>query len=144
MSLPDEKDARREYGEELRSRREFASVMTLIEALLGENGCPWDRDRKLQDCPKYLEGELDEVIEAIASGDDANLEEELGDLLFMVAFTMKVAEKEGRLSPESVYGRILNKMVHRHPHVFGGEMVAETPGEVLDNWDKLKEQEKAK
>ncbi len=143
MSLPDEAEARREYGEKLKSRPGFESMVKLIAALLDDRGCPWDRARKLEDCPEYIKSELEEVIQAIESGDDVNLEEELGDLLFMVVFTMKVAEKEGRTSSSGVFERILNKMVHRHPHVFGGKMQAETADEVLDNWSRLKEQEKA-
>ncbi|HDS31106.1 MAG TPA: hypothetical protein ENN67_08695 [Firmicutes bacterium] len=144
MVLPSDNESQRLLGEKLKSRPDFQSLIMLIESLLGDNGCPWDRERTLADCPKYLDGELREVIEAVESGDDANLEEELGDLLFMVAFTIKVAEKEGKLSQTGVFERILNKMVYRHPHVFGGEMEAETAGDVLDNWGKLKEQEKAK
>ncbi len=144
MSLPEDPAARRAYGEKLKSLPSFDNVLGLIDALLGEGGCPWDRERKLADCSKYLKGELKEVIEAIESGDDENLEEELGDLLFMVAFAAKVAQKEGRLDVDGIFKRILDKMVRRHPHVFGGEMGAATPGEVLDNWQKIKEQEKAK
>ncbi len=115
----------------------------MIDTLLGEGGCPWDQARKLEDCPKYLQGELAEVIEAISSGDDENLEEELGDLLFMVAFAAKVGAKEGRMTLRGMFERLLEKMVYRHPHVFGGEMTASTPGEVLDNWEELKRREKA-
>jgi tetrapyrrole methylase family protein/MazG family protein len=143
--MPDKPDreSRRALGEEFVSRPGFDSVMRLIETLLGEGGCPWDRARKLEDCPEYLEGELREALEAIGSGDDENLEEELGDLLFMVAFTAKIAEKEGRMSVRGMFERLLGKMVYRHPHVFGGEMEATTPGEVLDNWRELKRREKS-
>ena len=79
---------------------------------MAEGGCPWDRSRKLEDCPKYIQGELDEVIEAIGSGNNADIEEELGDLLFMVAFTAKLAERDGRLEMKGVFKRILEKMVH--------------------------------
>ena len=142
MPVPHDREMRRALGEELKLDPGFENVARLIDTLLGEGGCPWDRARKLEDCPKYLQGELDEVLEAIESGNDENLEEELGDLLFMVAFTAKVAEKESRVTVRGMFERILNKMVYRHPHVFGGEMEASTPGEVFDNWQKLKEQEK--
>jgi uncharacterized protein YabN with tetrapyrrole methylase and pyrophosphatase domain len=143
MSLPADANGRRAYGEELKANPGFTSLVRLIEALLGEGGCPWDRSRKLEECPKYLRGELDEVVAAIEAGDNANLEEELGDLIFMLAFTIKLAEKEGRLGQSGVFKRILEKMVYRHPHVFGGEMEAGTPDEVLANWSKLKKREKA-
>jgi uncharacterized protein YabN with tetrapyrrole methylase and pyrophosphatase domain len=142
MPVPHEQELRRALGEELKSNPAFDSVARLIDTLLDEGGCPWDRARTLKDCPKYLKGELDEVLVAIESGDDDNLEEELGDILFMVAFTAKVAEKESRMTVRGMFERILNKMVYRHPHVFGGEMEASTPGEVFDNWQILKEKEK--
>jgi tetrapyrrole methylase family protein/MazG family protein len=144
MPLPESHEARREYGETLRSDPSFESITRLIDALLGEGGCPWDRARKLADCPRYLEGELQEVVEAIEFSDDSNLEEELGDLLFMVAFTAKLAEKEGRFNLDGLFQRILDKMVFRHPHVFGGELEARNAEEVLDNWQKLKSEEKSK
>ncbi len=143
MTLPGDPEKRREYGNRLKSEPGFDSLLALIDALLGEGGCPWDRSRTLEDCPKYLRGELEEIIQAIESGDNDNLEEELGDLLFMVAFTARIGEIEGRLTYKRLFERILNKMVFRHPHVFGGEMNANTPGEVRDNWDELKRQEKA-
>jgi len=142
MSLPHDRESRRKLGEELKAAPEFATVEKLIEALLSEGGCPWDRARKLEDCPKYLRGELEEVLAAIESGDNENVEEELGDLLFMVAFAAKIAEKEGRMTVRGMFERILSKMVYRHPHVFGGDMEADTPGEVLANWQELKRQEK--
>ena len=143
MSLPGDIESRRELGDKLKSNPNFESVLNLIDTLLGDKGCPWDRARSLSDCPEYLNGELREVVEAIESGDNDNLEEELGDLLFMIAFTAKIAVKESRVNIRRMFERILNKMVYRHPHVFGGEMTAETSDEVYDNWQKLKAQEKS-
>jgi len=145
MNFPDEREQRRKFGETLKSEPSFDSMLNLIDALLSENGCPWDRSRKVEDCPKYLESELAEVIDAINRCDDGNLEEELGDLIFMAAFTAKLAEKEGRLHSKGIKGifeRILNKMVFRHPHVFGGEMEASSSEQVIDNWRELKILEK--
>lgn len=142
MNLPDDPEGRRAFGEALKSRPEFESLLSLIDALTGERGCPWDQKRQLSDCPKYLQGELNEVVEALESGNNANLEEELGDLLFMVAFAIKLGEKEGRLSVDGVLRKVLEKMVYRHPHVFGGEMTAETADQVLANWKELKRREK--
>jgi tetrapyrrole methylase family protein / MazG family protein len=144
MCLPHDESGRREFGEALKSNPDFTNLLKLIDALLGDGGCPWDQSRKLEDCPKYLSGELDEVVEAIRSGDNSNLEEELGDLLFMAAFTIKVAEKERKVEISRLLKRIIDKMVFRHPHVFGGEMSAGTPDEVVSNWAKLKSQEKEK
>lgn len=143
MSLPEDIESRRALGEKLKSNPDFQNMLELIDTLLDEGGCPWDRARTLTDCTKYLKDELAEVIEAIESSDYENLEEELGDLLFMVAFTAKVGEKEGRIEIRRVFEKILNKMVYRHPHVFGGDLTAETSDEVFDNWQILKEKEKA-
>ena len=143
MNLPHDESGRREYAEALKSNPGFESLVSLIEALLGDGGCPWDQTRKLEDCPKYLNSELDEVIAAIESGDNSNLEEELGDLLFMLAFTIKVAEKEEKVEMSRLFSRIIDKMVFRHPHVFGGDLAAGTPDEVVSNWAKLKSREKA-
>ena len=142
MNFPDDREQRRQFGETLKSEPSFDSLLNLIDALLSENGCPWDRSRKVEDCPKYLENELAEVIDAIRRGDNANLEEELGDLIFMTAFTAKLAEKEGRLRLKGIFERVLNKMVFRHPHVFGGEMEASSSEQVIDNWRELKILEK--
>lgn len=142
MNLPADEVGRREFGEDLKSRPVFESLVRLVETLLGEGGCPWDQSRLLVDCPKYLKGELDEVTSAIEQADDSNLEEELGDLLFMVVFTMKLAERDGKLEVARVFSRILSKMVYRHPHVFGGDMEARTPEDVLRNWKDLKAKEK--
>jgi tetrapyrrole methylase family protein/MazG family protein len=136
-------ESRCALGEKLKSNPDFSSMLDLIDTLLGERGCPWDQSRKLEDCPKYLKGELEEVIQAIEASDYENLEEELGDLFFMTAFTAKVGGKEGNIRIEKIFERIINKMVYRHPHVFGGDLTAETSQEVFDNWQILKEREKA-
>lgn len=142
MPLPGDIESRRVLGEKLKSSPDFTSMLDLIDTLLGEGGCPWDQTRTLEECPKYLKSELEEVIEAIESGDLENLEEELGDLIFMAAFTAKVGEKEGKIRIENIFRKILNKMVYRHPHVFGGDMTAETSEEVYENWQILKKREK--
>jgi uncharacterized protein YabN with tetrapyrrole methylase and pyrophosphatase domain len=143
MCIPD-KNILRELGENLKKNPRFDSIVTLIDTLLGEQGCPWDRSRTVADFPKYLKGEVDEVVDAVERGDNVNLEEELGDLLFVVVMAIRVAEKEGRLDIDGVFRRIIDKMVFRHPHVFGGDMEATTADQVLDNWQILKAQEKDK
>lgn len=143
MPQTEDIESRRALGEKLKSNPDFSSMLDLIDILLGERGCPWDQSRKLEDCPKYLKGELEEVVQAIEASDYDNLEEELGDLFFMTAFTAKVGGKEGDIRIEKIFERIINKMVYRHPHVFGGDLAAETSQEVFDNWQILKEREKA-
>ncbi len=132
----------RKLAERFKSEPGYENLVALIDTLLGENGCPWDRERVLSDCPKYLRDELDEVVAAIESGDNENLEEELGDLVFMVIFTIRIAEKSGQVNLDGVFRRIIDKMVYRHPHVFGGEMAADNPDQVVSNWKELKEREK--
>lgn len=142
MNMPPEINDRIILGEQLKSNPEFESIIKLIGILLGEDGCPWDKKRKLEDCPKYLSGELNELIDAIKNNDSDNIKEELGDLLFMVAFTAKLAEREGLLSMTEVFQRILNKMVFRHPHVFGDKIRADSADDVVENWKMLKQKEK--
>lgn len=142
MTALEDSANRRQLGEQLIADGDFDAIIRLIDILISPGGCPWDQKQTVSDCRQYLTNEVTEVIEAIEKSDDANLEEELGDLLFLVAFVSKLGEKEGRLSLERVFKRILKKMVYRHPHVFGGEMDAVTPEDVLENWMKLKELEK--
>jgi tetrapyrrole methylase family protein/MazG family protein len=142
MSEGVDREERKRLGEKLQAQADFPAILELIDTLIGPDGCPWDREQTVENCPKYLRNEVQEVIGAIESGDNENLEEELGDLLFLVAFTSKLGEKETRVSMDGVFRRILKKMIFRHPHVFGGDMDAENPEEVLANWQHLKELEK--
>ena len=107
--------------------------------------CPWDREQTHRSLARYLLEETYETLEAIERDDAAHLREELGDLLLQVVFHARVASErpaeEGGFDVEDVAGGIVDKLVHRHPHVFGGLEVADAD-EVDRNWEALKAAEK--
>jgi tetrapyrrole methylase family protein/MazG family protein len=105
--------------------------------------CPWDREQTHDSLERYLVEETYEVLEAIASGDPDHLEEELGDLLFQVFFHSTIAAEEGWFTLSDVVRGIHDKLVARHPHVFGDVEVADA-AEVASNWERLKAEEKAR
>jgi nucleoside triphosphate diphosphatase len=109
--------------------------------LRGPEGCPWDRAQDYASVKGLLLEEAYEVIDAVNARDFAELEEELGDLLFQVIFYARLAEEEKRFSIDDVIEGIHAKLVRRHPHVFG-EKRARTPEEALESWRSVKEQEK--
>ena len=113
----------------------------LIRALRGENGCPWDKKQTLQTLAPYIIEEAREVAEAVASGSDADVCEELGDVMLIVTMMSQVAEEQGRFTFEDCLKGISEKIVRRHPHVFGGAHV-DSEQEIIDNWHKIKELEK--
>lgn len=119
---------------------EFKSLISTIERLLAPDGCPWDREQTLQSMRSLLVEETYEVIEAIDLDNDRQLEEELGDLLFNIIFLCKLAEKEQRFTLENVLKHIVDKLVRRHPHIFG-EGKLKTSEEVLKQWEKIKQTE---
>jgi MazG family protein len=119
----------------------FEELVRIMERLRSPGGCPWDQAQSLEDLPAHLQSELDEVKAAIASGDVENLAEELGDLLFNVVFTVEIARGEGWFTMKDVLVGIRDKIVRRHPHVFG-DAEASTPEEVLVHWNRIKREEK--
>ena len=111
--------------------------------LRAPGGCPWDREQTFDTIKPYTLEETYEVLEAIDNRDWPELTGELGDLLLQVLFYSQMANEEGHFSVDDVLDRLSNKLVDRHPHVFG-EVKADTPAEVLRNWEALKAQEKEK
>jgi tetrapyrrole methylase family protein/MazG family protein len=118
----------------------FEAFVALIARLRGPGGCPWDREQTHQSLKPMTIEEAYEVLEAIDEGDDRELAGELGDLLLQVVFHAQIAADEGRFDVHEVIRSVTDKMVRRHPRVFGGES-ASTSGEVLRNWEALKEAE---
>jgi tetrapyrrole methylase family protein/MazG family protein/ATP diphosphatase len=112
-----------------------------MQRLLGPGGCPWDREQTLLTLRKYALEEACEVIDAIDSGDRSALREELGDLLLQVVFQAELARGEGAFAIDDVVAGIVDKLVARHPHVFGN-LSAKDADDVLRNWEKLKAKEK--
>ncbi len=128
------------------SRRESAGVwferlVALQARLRARNGCPWDVEQTHSSLRTYLIEEAYEVLEALESGDDAKFAEELGDLLLQVVFHAQIASEEGRFNAADVVREIHQKMVRRHPHVFG-EKRAKDATEVLKNWEQIKAEER--
>jgi XTP/dITP diphosphohydrolase len=107
--------------------------------------CPWDREQTHRSLAPYLLEETYETLEAIESGDRDHLREELGDLLLQVVFHARVAAEDGAdgFTVDDVAGGIVDKLVHRHPHVFAGLEVADAD-EVDANWERLKAEEKGR
>ena len=112
-----------------------------MKKLLAPDGCPWDREQTLGSLKSYLIEETYEVLEAIEEGTPAEHCEELGDLLMQIVFQAELRAAEGRFDIDDVVRGIKDKLVRRHPHVFG-DVKLSTSGEVLDQWSKLKEKEK--
>jgi tetrapyrrole methylase family protein/MazG family protein len=119
----------------------FAKLSGLVEFLRSEKGCPWDRAQTIDSLKPHLIEEMYEAVEAIEDGDTARLREELGDVLFLLLFTARIAEEDGKFSIEDVLGDSYDKMKSRHPHVFGDREEIE-PGQVLDRWEQAKKKEK--
>ena len=111
--------------------------------LRAPGGCPWDREQTFDTIKPYTLEEAYEVLEAIDNRDWPELTGELGDLLLQVLFYSEIAREAGHFSVDDVLDRLANKLVDRHPHVFG-DVKADTSAEVLRNWEALKAQEKEK
>ena len=119
----------------------FEDLITIVEILRSEKGCPWDREQDHKSIRKDFIEETYEVIEAIDTENPALLREELGDVLLQVAFHARIEEEAGRFNIDGVANDICVKLVHRHPHVFG-DVFADTSEKVLSNWEKIKSEEK--
>ena len=120
----------------------FSAFVDLIARLRAPGGCPWDREQTHESLKAVTIEEAYEVLEAIDRGDDEHLAGELGDLLLQVVFHAQIATEAGRFTVSDVIERVAAKMVRRHPHVFAGAK-AETAGEVLRNWEAIKQSELA-
>jgi MazG family protein len=123
------------------SSERFETLLELMERLRGPGGCPWDREQTLESLRPYLIEETYEVLEAIERRDWAHLPDELGDLQLQIVFQAQIASEEGHFTIQDVLERITDKLVRRHPHVFGSESLG-TAGEVVHRWEEIKQQEK--
>ncbi len=119
----------------------FERLVQIMATLRGPQGCPWDREQTRESLKAFLIEEAYEVLEALDQGGREKLKEELGDLLLQVVFHAQVAAELGEFTMEEVLADITDKLVRRHPHVFG-ETCAETAAEVLSNWERLKQEER--
>ena len=116
-------------------------LVGVMRRLLAPDGCPWDREQTYETLRKYTLEEACEVIDAIETNDRKAHVEELGDLLLQIVFQAELARAEGSFALDDVVSGIVEKLVRRHPHVFG-HLDAKTADEVLRNWEKIKATEK--
>lgn len=124
-----------------REMRTFQGLRRLVATLRGPEGCPWDRVQTHRSLRPFLLEEASEALEALDDEDPKRLCEELGDLLLQVVLHTQIAEESGEFSMGDVIAGIAEKLVRRHPHVFG-DAVAETPEAVAEQWDDLKRRER--
>lgn len=119
----------------------LVGLAQIVDRLLGPGGCPWDQAQTHESLKKYLLEESYELIQAIDDGDESAMKEELGDVLLQPLMHTQIKRLEGKWGIEEVANQINAKLIRRHPHVFG-DVQADTPEEVLKNWDAIKRQEK--
>lgn len=122
-------------------RHGYRELERITRRLRAPGGCPWDYQQTHESLKKNLIEECYEVLDAIDRQDDDALAEELGDVLLQCVFHAEIARQQARFTGRDVTTAIVQKLIYRHPHVFGGTR-ADTPGEVLENWEKLKKKEK--
>ncbi|MDH5763441.1 MAG: nucleoside triphosphate pyrophosphohydrolase [Nitrospinota bacterium] len=120
----------------------FKKLIDIINTLMGENGCPWDRVQTRESLKPYLVEEAYETLEALDSNNPEKIKDELGDLLYQVLFHAKISENQKEFDITQVIDNLSEKMVRRHPHVFE-EATADTPDAVVDQWEHIKKSEKA-
>lgn len=116
-------------------------LKAIMHRLRAPNGCPWDAEQTHESLIPHLIEESYEVVDTIKRGDDSHLKEELGDLLLQVVFHAEIAEEAGKYDFNDIARGISEKLIRRHPHVYGDSNVSDSSG-VLSQWDEIKRQEK--
>lgn len=119
----------------------YEELLNVIAQLRSEHGCPWDKAQTHESLIPCLRNECEEVVQAIEQHDEENLCEELGDVLLQVLLHARIAEEEGQFTMADVVNGLAEKMVRRHPHVFGNEEYG-SPEQNQARWDEIKRQEK--
>lgn len=127
---------------DLEAAKDFHDLLDIMDVLRGDDGCPWDREQSHESLKKYLIEECYEVIEAIDEQDEDKIIEELGDVLLQVVFHAQIGKEEGYFDISDIIKGICNKLIERHPHVFG-KVKVNSSDEVLVNWDEIKRKEKS-
>ncbi len=125
----------------LATMKEFSELLEVAEKLLSPDGCPWDLKQTFFSLQPYVLEEAHEVIEAVDSNEDRRIIEELGDLLYTIIFYAKLAKKEGRFNMEDIINTAKEKLIRRHPHVFG-DVKVDHINDIVKNWEQIKKQEK--
>lgn len=124
-------------------KKNFDDLVALSKHLRSQEGCPWDREQTLDTLRPYIIEEAYEVVQAIESGDKDEIIEELGDLFYEILFASQIAYEDGEFDIEEVIDRLHNKLVRRHPHVFGDEKAANAE-EAVKSWQRQKLKEKSR
>lgn len=119
----------------------FHQIMTIMRRLRAPGGCPWDAEQTHESLKRYLLEESYEVLEAIDNGSDELLKEELGDLLLQPVFHAAIAEERGAFTMDDVLATLADKLIRRHPHVFGYQEIKDSEAQIA-NWEKIKKEEK--
>ncbi len=119
----------------------FRRLVDIVHRLRAPGGCPWDRKQTPESLKQYIIEEAYEVLDAIDSGDPDDIKEELGDLVLQVMLQAEIASEHKRFAIEHVLDAISDKLIHRHPHVFG-KVNVNSADEVITNWEKIKQKEK--
>jgi tetrapyrrole methylase family protein/MazG family protein/ATP diphosphatase len=122
--------------------RAFQELVDITRRLRGPDGCPWDREQTLESLRGFVLEETYEVLDAIDRGDHDALRGEIGDLLFEGVFLAQIEDDEGRFDVAASLRAIVEKLVRRHPHIFGGTEGIRTPGQVLEQWEQIKARER--
>ncbi len=125
----------------MEKQADIQKLVDLVARLRGDDGCPWDREQNRETLKPMLIEEAYEVLDALDASDPMELKEELGDLLFQVVFHAQIAQERGEFDLADVIDRLHEKMIRRHPHVFGNADLR-TSGDVLKNWEDIKASEK--
>ena len=126
---------------DFKDKYDINDLRKIIEILRSENGCPWDKAQTHESLIPCLRNECEEVVQAIEQHDEENLCEELGDVLLQVLLHARIAEEEGQFTMADVVNGLAEKMVRRHPHVFGNEEYG-SPEQNQARWEEIKRQEK--
>ncbi|URZ08301.1 hypothetical protein CLROS_036820 [Clostridium felsineum] len=126
--------------EDINNNKDFHDLLSIIEMLRGEKGCPWDREQTHSTIKRSLIEECYEAVEAIEKNDDDMMVEELGDVLLQVVFHAQIGKEEGYFNINDIVSGICNKMIDRHPHVFKSEEIKDSSA-VLEKWDEIKRRE---
>jgi uncharacterized protein YabN with tetrapyrrole methylase and pyrophosphatase domain len=126
----------------MKSRSAINDLLKVMARLRSPTGCPWDREQSHHTLRRHAIEEVYELIDAIEAGDDHEMAEELGDLLLQIVFHCQLAKERGAFDFDKVCRLIVEKLIRRHPHVFGKVKVRDVD-EVWANWDKIKKAEKA-
>jgi MazG family protein len=121
--------------------KEFTELLNIADRLLGPNGCSWDRVQTLFTLQPYLLEETHELIEAIDAQDPQKIADEVGDVLYALVFISKLGELKGTFNIKQSLQLISEKLIRRHPHVFGDVKVSSNE-EIAENWDRIKHKEK--